>query len=115
MSIQAYQRAATQAETPREAEYRVFGDITAALLRAKENGAGFEQLTETLEVNRRYWSALSADCSLPENGLPLPLRAQIISLALWVARHTSDVLRTGAELDPLIDVNRMMMEGLLAR
>ena len=36
MSIKVYQRAATQAESPRELEYRAFGQVTAGLVRVKE-------------------------------------------------------------------------------
>lgn len=115
MSIKAYQRAATQADTPRELEYRAFGQVTAALVRVKEEQGSLAQLAEALDANRRLWSVLSADCSVPENQLPLTLRGQIISLAMWVARYSSQVLRDGAEIDPLIDVNRTMMEGLGAR
>lgn len=116
MSIQAYQRAATQADSPRELEYRAFGQVTAALVRAKESVPGeVIPVAEALDANRKLWNILSADCSVPENKLPLPLRAQIISLALWVSKYSSMVLREGAALDPLIDVNRSMMEGLAAR
>jgi len=115
MSIKAYQRAATQADTPRELEYRAFGQVTAALVRVKEEQGSIAQVAEALDANRRLWSVLSADCSVPENQLPLTLRGQIISLAMWVARYSSQVLRDGAEIDPLIDVNRTMMEGLGAR
>ncbi len=115
MSIKAYQRAATQADTPRELEYRAFGQVTAALVRVKEDAAPLAQVAEALDANRRLWSVLSADCSVPENQLPLTLRGQIISLAMWVARYSSQVLREGAELDPLIDINRTMMEGLSVR
>ncbi|HRO02590.1 MAG TPA: flagellar biosynthesis regulator FlaF [Terricaulis sp.] len=115
MSIKAYQRAATQADTPRELEYRAFGQVTAALVRVKEEQGSLAQVAEALDANRRLWSVLSSDCSVPENQLPLTLRGQIISLAMWVARYSSQVLREGAEIDPLIDVNRTMMEGLNAR
>lgn len=115
MSIKAYQRAVTQADTPREAEHRAFGVVTADLVRAKELGLTGGALAEALDANRRLWNVLAADCSLPENQLPLALRAQIISLALWVARHTAEVLREGVDIDPLIDVNKTMMEGLVAR
>lgn len=115
MSIKAYQRAATQAEDPRELEYRAFGQVTANLVRAKETGAQLGALAEALDANRRLWNVLSADCAVPENRLPLALRGQIISLAMWVARYSGEVLRGGADLDPLIDINRTMMEGLLAR
>lgn len=115
MSIKAYQRAATQAETPRDLEYRAFGQVTAGLVRVKESGGSTVQVAEALDANRRLWSVLSADCSVPENQLPLTLRGQIISLAMWVARYSSEVLREGADIEPLIDINKTMMEGLTAR
>lgn len=115
MSIKAYQRAATQAESPRELEYRAFGQVTAELVRIKQEPSTADQLREALAANRRLWSMLSADCALPENRLPLTLRGQIISLALWVVRYSSEVLRTGADVEPLIELNRTMMEGLAAR
>jgi flagellar protein FlaF len=116
MSIRAYQRAATQAESPRELEYRAFGLVTANLVRVKETaGAQPAVLAEALDANRKLWNLLSADCATPQNQLPQTLRAQIISLALWVSRHSSEVVRKGAEIDPLIDINRLMMEGLAAR
>jgi flagellar biosynthesis activator protein FlaF len=116
MSIQAYQRAATQADSPRQLEYRAFGQVTAELVKLKENpSTSAVARVEALEANRKLWHVLGSDCSIPDNKLPLELRAQIISLAMWVARYTRDVLREGAEIDPLIDINRSMMEGLASR
>lgn len=116
MSIQAYQRAVTQAESPRELEYRAFGQATAGLMKLKELSEPPPTLVaEAIDANRRLWNVLSADCAAPENKLPLTLRGQIISLALWVANYSREVLRDGADLDPLIDVNRTMMEGLASR
>jgi flagellar biosynthesis activator protein FlaF len=114
MSIKAYQRAATQAEAPRDLEYRAFGQVTAGLVRAKEEKAPLMVVAEAIDANRRLWNVLSADCADPENKLPMTLRGQIISLAMWVARYSSEVLREGADLEPLIDINRTMMEGLSA-
>ena len=115
MSIKAYQRAATQADTPRDLEYRAFGQVTAALVRVKEEKSPLAVVAEAINANRRLWNVLAADCAVPENGLPLPLRGQIISLAMWVARYSSEVLRDGADVEPLIDINRTMMEGLAVR
>jgi flagellar protein FlaF len=115
MSIKAYQRAATQADSPRELEYKAFGQVTAGLVRVKEEKPAPAAVAEALDANRRLWNLLSADCSVPENQLPLELRGQIISLALWVARYSGEVLRDGADVEPLIDINRTMMEGLAAR
>jgi flagellar protein FlaF len=115
MSIKAYQRAATQADQPRDLEYRAFGQVTAALVRVVDEKPPLPLVMEAVDANRRLWNVLAADCAVPENRLPLALRGQIISLAMWVARYSSEVLRTGAEIDPLIAVNRSMMEGLAAR
>jgi flagellar protein FlaF len=115
MSIQAYQRAATQAEQPRDLEYRAFGQVTAGLVRVKEEQPPLAEVLEAIDANRRLWNLLSADCAVPENQLPITLRGQIISLAMWVARYSSEVLRDGADVEPLIDINRTMMEGLSAR
>jgi flagellar protein FlaF len=116
MSIQAYQRAATQADSPRELEYRAFGIVTAGLVRAKEaSSSEFGQIAEALDANRRLWHIMASDCALPDNKLPQVLRAQIISLGLWVERYSTEVLREKAEIDPLIDINRTMMEGLMPR
>jgi flagellar protein FlaF len=115
MSIQAYQRAATQADSPRDLEYRAFGQVTAALVRVKDETPPLAAVLEAIDANRRLWNVLSADCAVPENQLPIALRGQIISLAMWVARYSSEVLRDGADIEPLIDINRAMMEGLAVR
>jgi len=113
MSHQAYQKAATWAESPRQMEYRLFAQVTLALMEAaKSDPLDVVARVDVLDWNRRVWGALRDDCSSPENGLPAPLRASIISLAIWVGRHTSAVIRRQEEIEPLIEVNRMIMQGL---
>ena len=67
---------------------------------------------DALDWNRRLWSALGSDCAADGNGLPDGLRASIISLSIWVGKHTSAVIRREEEIEPLIEVNRMVMQGL---
>lgn len=112
MSLAAYQRVAHIAETPRRTEQRLFADITGALAAAWENGLRGGALMPALHRNREMWSALSTDCGTTGNGLPDGLRASIISLALWVDRFTSDVVAGRESVEPLLEVNRAMMEGL---
>jgi flagellar biosynthesis activator protein FlaF len=114
MSLQAYQKAATWAESPRQMEYRLFAQVTLALIEASKmdpNDIGAR--VDALDWNRRVWTALSEDCASPANGLPPSLRASIISLAIWVGRHTSKVIRRQEHFEPLIEVNRMIMQGLM--
>jgi flagellar protein FlaF len=116
MSLQAYQRAAERAEHPRDSEYRLFGEVTRALLDAAEKPAhDFKNRIKALDWNRRLWMTLAADCARPENALDPALRAQIISLSMWVGRHTSSVVRDEEPIEPLIEINRIMMQGLGAR
>jgi flagellar protein FlaF len=42
----------------------------------------------------------------------MALRAQIISISIWVGKHTSAVIRREEEIDPLIEINRIIMQGL---
>jgi flagellar protein FlaF len=115
MSLKAYQKAQTSAETPRQTEYRLFAEVTKALLAAKEMTVKNGAYVEALDWNRRMWSTLTTDCAMEGNQLPKNLRASIISIGMWVSKYTSEVIRTGADIDALIDVNRAIMEGLAAR
>ena len=113
MSIQAYQTTAQKTESPRQTEYRAFavatrGLIDAAALPTNEVG----RRGEALAKNRQLWSLLASDCAAEGNTLPQSLRAQIISLSIFVDRHTRAVMREGADFDILIDINRTIMQGL---
>ena len=116
MSLRAYQQAAQRAETPRDVEYRLFAQVTRALMDVKSKPR--EDLAAWIDVlhwNRRIWAALADDCAQTDNALPEPTRAQIISLSLFVHRTTSQVMRREADIDVLIDLNRTMMQGLSGR
>ena len=113
MSLQAYQRTAARTESPREAEYRLFVQVTRALTEAAAlDETDVTGRMDALDWNRRVWSALATDCSDPQNALPGPLRASMISLSLWVGKHTSAVMRREEQIEPLIEINRMIMQGL---
>jgi len=112
MSLKAYQNTQRIAEDPRQTEYRLFGHVTGALMNAQRSGAAGGPLAEVLDWNRTLWRTLAADCLDDRNKLPHELRANIVSLSLWVTKYSKEVNRTGASLDPLIEVNRAIMQGL---
>lgn len=113
MGLQAYQKTAQRAESPRELEYRLFGQVTRALMDAsKLDPSDYAKRIDALDWNRRVWSAFSTACGDPDNKLPQSLRAQIISLAIWVGKHSSAVMRGEEDFQDLIEVNRMIMQGL---
>jgi flagellar biosynthesis activator protein FlaF len=114
MAVQAYQKAQRAAENPRNTEYRLFGQVTGALIEAQSAGVKGVALIEAIDWNRRLWSTLAVDCMDDANKLTKPVRAQIVSLSLWVTKYSSQVMTSGASLGPLIDINRTIMQGLQA-
>ncbi|WBY09421.1 flagellar biosynthesis regulator FlaF [Sphingomonas sp. 7/4-4] len=112
MTLTAYQTARSRAETPRSAEFRLMSEITGEMMDAETAGLKGAMIMPPLHRNREMWSAFVTDCGATGNGLPRELRAQIISLGLWVERFTSDVVAGRESIGELISLNRTIMEGL---
>jgi flagellar biosynthesis activator protein FlaF len=112
MSLDAYRRTQSMSATPRATEYRLMSQVTGELMQARDAGLQGAALMQALHHNREVWGTFAVLCGSPGNKLPSMLRANIISLALWVERYTSDVVRQRDSIDALINVNRTIMEGL---
>ena len=110
--VKAYQNAQEKTESPQQTEYRLFVEVTRALIDAKDCAATDDKLHDALHWNRRMWSTFATDCAVEGNKLPKMLRAQIISLSIWVGKHSSKIIREGEDIQALIDVNKSVMEGL---
>ena len=111
--LQAYKQAATRTESPREMEYRLFGQVTRALMHAASvDPSEITTRIEALDWNRRLWSTLATDCADPGNAMGMALRAQIISISIFVSKHSSAVMRGDDDFETLIDINRAIMQGL---
>lgn len=123
MSVSAYKKTMRETETPRSIERRIFSRITAEL---SKNVTAFDEaesetarrliltgsLQPALVENTRLWNALRADLGHPDNQLPDELRAQLISLALFVDRQTTAVLGGTGKLAALVAINKAIIEGL---
>ncbi|MCK5576462.1 MAG: flagellar FlaF family protein, partial [Sphingomonadales bacterium] len=68
MSLNAYQKVQIANESPRQTEYRLFTEVTRALIEARDRGEKDKVLFNALDWNRRMWSTLSADCGIEGNG-----------------------------------------------
>ena len=111
--LKAYSQASARIESPREMEYRLFGQVTRALVNASQTEVtDFAERIDALDWNRRLWSTLANDCDSEHNQMAPALRAQIISISLFVNRHSSAVMRGKESFEPLIDINRSIMQGL---
>jgi flagellar biosynthesis activator protein FlaF len=110
MSVAAYQQANLQSESPKQTEYRIFALFTRALEEAEQKGP--QEVVKAVADNRQLWITLQMDLADEGNGLPVELKAQLLSLAIWVNRYSPEAMKGNVPLQPLINVNRDIMEGL---
>ncbi|MBX6369050.1 MAG: flagellar biosynthesis regulator FlaF [Rhodospirillales bacterium] len=110
MSVKRYQHVQEISDDPRAIEQRALARVTGMLIAGAEKGGA--ALAEACHMNRMLWTIFQTDLATPENALPDALKAQLISLAIWVQRYTSKVLFENASIEPLVQVNRSIMEGL---
>jgi flagellar protein FlaF len=79
-----------------------------------QNGRfSMEDQVQSLLYVRRLWTIFIEDLVHPDNGLPEKLRADIISIGLWVVKE-ADRLREERSSDvvQLIEINRMIRDAL---
>lgn len=114
MSLQQVEYSSPKADDPREREQRLFQEVTEALVECETYSAHEPKVEKAVERNRRLWDALKVDLSLNENRLPDELKAKLISIAIWVEKHSDMVLNGNGQVEPLITVNQAIMDGLAA-
>jgi len=119
----AYKRTLAETESPRQIERRVMSRLTGEMERyqpqfdaAPDPAARLKLLSaglgEAIWENQRLWQSFVVDLSEPENALPRSLRASLISIGLWVERHSQLALRGAAGIGDLVEVNRNIIRGL---
>lgn len=115
----AYKRTIKQTASPRDVEYRLLAQVTAALMKAKDlrddsvrDPRRMAQVMDALNWNNQVWDAFVEDVGTEGNMLPRELRAAIVSLGIWVTRETGLVSAGEGDIDALIAVNRAIMRGL---
>jgi flagellar protein FlaF len=123
MSIFAYKRTITRTESPRQIERRLLAKTTADLEkhyrdfdttedRSEKLKMLAEGLRHTLWENQSVWATFKMDLMEKENSLNAELRGSLISLAIWVERHTQGVLAGQRAIKPLVDINHSIISGL---
>lgn len=95
----------------RSIEFQAFARVTSALALA-EDTKDTNKLAQAVYENRKLWNILASDVAEDQNELPEDLRANIISLSLFVMRHSSEVLKGNGATDTLIEINKSIMRGL---
>src|SRR3954447_9781789 len=108
-AVQAYE-SASRYRSQREQEADVFRRATAVLKAARS--AGTIARVRALADNRRLWLTVNDLMHDPDNGLPIKMRAQIVSVGLAVQREMD---LEEPDFDFLITVNESLEAGLSGR
>ena len=80
---------------------------------ARLAGADSFKAIEALHFTNRLWTTFVEDLGNPENALPKELRANLISIGLWVLRETEEVRQGRSQnFEGLIEVSQIIRDGI---
>jgi flagellar protein FlaF len=97
----------------RERERTALERSIALLQLAEQKGPQSPEAVEALHFVRRLWSIFIEDLAKPENELPQKLRANLVSIGLWIMREAEEIRQgRSGEFKGLIDICRTISEGL---
>ena len=97
----AYAQAQNVTEDPRHTEYRLLAQVTGALIKARDGEDRLQEKIQALLWNQRVWEAFMTDLTDAGNTLPQALKAQLVSLAIWVVKETNAVLDDLGDIETL--------------
>lgn len=104
-----------QFKNKREMDAAAFSQAAYVLDQAKQNISDREMCERALKYNQLLWSIVQADVSKKTNSLPDEIKANLMSLSIFVDKQTSKgITKPTSELfDSLININLNISEGLL--
>ena len=100
-------------EATRKREFEALGRVIALFEAAQKTGFRSPAGATAIFQANRVWSFLIEDLSLTDNDLPDALRADLISLGIYVLKRL-EALRKGDEsaAADIIEVSQMIRNGL---
>ena len=104
-----------QFDNKREMDAAAFSQAAYVLDQARQNLSDEDACEKALKYNQLLWSIVQADVSEGKNELPDELKANLISLSLFVDKQTTKGLADPTEelFDSLININLNISEGLM--
>ncbi len=100
-------------QSSRDREYQALERAIELLQLAKQKGRESREAIDAIYYVRKLWMLLIEDLVNPENDLPDVLKADLISVGIWITKET-DIIRAGTSesFDGLIDICGMVRDGL---
>jgi flagellar protein FlaF len=83
------------------------------LVEAKEKGPETREAIDALFFVRRIWVRFVEDLGSSSNELDVQLRANLISVGIWILKEAEKIRRgESGNFDGIIDVTRIIRDGL---
>ncbi|MGN6305102.1 MAG: flagellar biosynthesis regulator FlaF [Mesorhizobium sp.] len=97
----------------KERERQLLTRSIEMLTAAAAAGTQSMEAIEALHFTNRVWTSFVEDLGSDDNALPKELRANLISIGLWLLRETEDIRQGRAEnFEGLIEVSQIIRDGI---
>jgi flagellar protein FlaF len=112
--ISAYADTQKSSMSPREVEAMALTKAAFLLEETKKDISNYQAYSQALRFNHLLWTIIQTDITDKENKLPPEMKANIMSLSIFIDKQTAKALADGSAqaLDILININRNLAEGL---
>lgn len=97
----------------KDRERQVLDKAIRLLAEAKAAGRESREAVEALFFTRRVWISFIEDLRHPENQLDIELRANLISIGIWILKETERIrTRQSDNFQGVIDIITIIRDGL---
>ncbi|WP_206455296.1 flagellar biosynthesis regulator FlaF [Aurantimonas marina] len=97
----------------RDRERQALDHSIALLKSAEASGPRSRDAIEAIYTTRSLWAILVEDLASAENGLPEALRAELISIGLWIMREAEDIrIGKSQNFKGIIEITTLIRNGL---
>jgi flagellar protein FlaF len=97
----------------RDRERQALDHSIRLLTDARQVGADSQAAIEAIHFVNRLWITFLDDLGSPENALPKELRANLISIGLWVLREAEEIRQGRSEnFEGLIEITQIIRDGI---
>ena len=80
---------------------------------ARDKGPDSREAIDAIQFMNRVWTTFVEDLGNPDNELPKELRANLISIGLWLLREAEEVRQGRSQnFDGLIEVSQIIRDGM---
>lgn len=113
---QAYGSTQKLGAEARQTEARALLEAARRMSETQKRPDDKEGYRAALRLNWRLWTIIQSDIVSDDNPLPSEIKANIMSLSVFIDKHTVGALADPdvAKMNVLIDINRNIASGLMA-